>query len=185
MIPPRPMGYDRHRELIDSRNDLAFDALSAAESAAAMTINMILHPSRAGRLIEYHARDPKQPGLEAVIDKLTNSTIKSAPKSGYEGAVQIVVNDVLINALIRLAATKDASTQVRAVAFLKLKQLDSWIKERSKTLTNENWRAHFMYAQERIRRFTDDPQDFKIEISPNLPPGAPIGAGSSEFCDGF
>ena len=61
IIPPRPMGYVRHRELINSRTDLTFDALSAAESAAAMTLNVILHPSRAGRLVEYHARDSKQP----------------------------------------------------------------------------------------------------------------------------
>jgi len=184
-IPPRPMGYARHRELISSRTDLTFDAFSAVESAAGMTLGMILHPSRAGRLVEYHARDSKQPSLESVIDKLTSATFKSAQKTGYEGAVQITVNDVFLNTLLRLAANNSASTQVRSVAFLKLNQLDSWIKERIKAVADEDWKAHYMYAQERIRRFMDDPQEFKMEFELNPPPGQPIGANNSDFCDSF
>jgi hypothetical protein len=185
IIPPRPMGYARHRELVSSRTDLTFDALSAVESAAGMTLSMILHPSRAGRLVEYHARDSKQPSFETVIDKLIVATFKTPQKTGYEGVVQITVNDVFVNALIRLAANKSASTQVKAVAFLKLNQLDSLIKERIKAVADEDWKAHYMYTQERIRTFMDDPQDFKIEFELNPPPGQPIGANSSEFCGGF
>jgi hypothetical protein len=185
LIPPRPMGYARHRELISSRTDLTFDALSAVESAAGMTLSMILHPSRTGRLVEHHARDSKQPSLEAVIDKLISATFKSPQNNGYEGAVQITVNDVFVNALIRLAANKSASTQVRSIAFLKLNQLDSWIKERIKAVADEDWKAHYMYAQERIKSFIDDPQDFKMDLELNPPPGQPIGAFSSEFCGGF
>jgi hypothetical protein len=185
IIPPRPMGYVRHRELINSRTDITFDALSAAETAAAMTLNVILHPSRAGRLVEYHARDSKQPGLESVIDKLVNATIKSPQKSGYESAVQITVNDVLINALIRLAANQTSSTQVKSVVFLKLTQLEAWLKARQKDVADETWKAHYMYAQERIRTFMDAPQDFKVEQELNPPPGQPIGTDSDEFCGGF
>jgi hypothetical protein len=185
IIPPRPMGYVHHRELINSRTDITFDALSAAEAAAAMTLNVILHPSRAGRLVEYHARDSKQPGLESVIDKLVNATIKSPQKSGYESAVQITVNDVLINALIRLAANQTSSTQVRSVAFLKLIQLEAWLKDRQKGIADETWKAHYMYAQERIRTFMDAPQDFKVEQELNPPPGQPIGTDNDEFCGAF
>ena len=184
-IPPRPMGYTRHRELITSRTDLTFDALSAVESAAGMTLSMILHPSRAARLVEYHARDSNQPSLENVIDKIINATLKSPQKSGYEGVVQITVNDVFVNALLRLAANKSASTQVRSVAFLKLNQLDSWIKERIKGVVDEDWKAHYIFAQERIRRFIDDPQEFKIEFELNPPPGQPIGAQNADFCPGY
>jgi hypothetical protein len=185
LIPPRPMGFDRHRELIASRTDLTFDALSAVESAAGMTLGMILHPSRAARLVEHHGRDPKQPNLETIIDKLVNATFKGPQKNGYEGIVQITVNDVFVNTLIRLAANKSASTQVKSVAFLKLNQLDSWIKERIKAAVDEDWKAHYMYAQERIRKFMEDPQDFKIELELNPPPGQPIGSNNNEFCGGF
>ena len=120
-----------------------------------------------------------------MIDKLLIATIKSTPKNGYEGAVQITVNDVLINSLIRLAANKTSSTQVRAIAFLKLNQLDLWMKERQKAVADEDWKAHYMYAQERIRTFIDAPQDFKVEQELNPPPGQPIGMDSDEFCGGF
>jgi hypothetical protein len=185
IIPPRPMGYARHRELVNSRIDLTFDALSAVESAAGMTLGMILHPSRAGRLVEYHARDSEQPSLESVIDKLMVATFKRPQKTGYEGVVQITVNDIFVNTLIRLAANNSASNQVRAVAFLKLNQLDSLIKERIKAVADEDWKAHYMYALERIRRFSEDPQDHKLEFELNPPPGQPIGANNSEFCGGF
>jgi hypothetical protein len=120
-----------------------------------------------------------------VIDKLLLATIKSTPKTGYGGSVQITVNDVLINSLIKLAANKTSSTQVRAIAFLKLNQLDAWMKERLKAVADEDWRAHYMYAQERIRTFIDAPQDFKAEQELNPPPGQPIGMNNDEFCGGF
>jgi hypothetical protein len=184
IIPPRPMGYARHRELINSRTELTFDALSAAESAAGMTLNAILHPSRTGRLVEYHARDSKLPSLEAVIDKLLAATVKNTPRNGYEGAIQITVNDVVINSLIRLAASKTSSTQVKSIAFFKLNQLQAWLNERLKVVGDVEWRAHYMYAQERIRMFKDDPQDFKAEPELNPPPGQPIGMDINEFCGG-
>ncbi|HEX6889688.1 MAG TPA: zinc-dependent metalloprotease [Chryseolinea sp.] len=184
IMPPRPMGYARHRELINSRTELTFDALSAAESAAGMTLNAILHPSRMGRLVEYHARDSKLPSLEAVIDRLLVATVKNTPRSGYEGAIQITVNDVVINSLIRLAASKSTSTQVRSIAFFKLNQLQTWLNEHLKVVADVEWRAHYMYAQERIRMFKDDPQDFKTEPELNPPPGQPIGMDINEFCGG-
>ena len=54
-IPPRPMGYNRHRETFPSRAGLAFDALAPAEVAANHTLRLILQPDRAARLIEQHA----------------------------------------------------------------------------------------------------------------------------------
>ena len=141
-IPPRPMGYDRHRELIDSRTDLAFDALGAAETdRAEMTLRLILNPARAGRLVEHHARDPK-PALESVLDKLINTTFKSPVKNGYEGAVQITTNEVLLIQLFRLARSKEASSQVRAIAFMKIGELKNWLARSVQTTRTEAWKAH-------------------------------------------
>jgi hypothetical protein len=57
IIPPRPVGYERNREDFKFRTWENFDALSPGETAANMTLGLILHPSRAARLVEYHARD--------------------------------------------------------------------------------------------------------------------------------
>ncbi|HEY5825093.1 MAG TPA: zinc-dependent metalloprotease, partial [Cyclobacteriaceae bacterium] len=76
IIPPRPLGYTRHRELVKGRTDLTFDALSVAETAADMTFSLILHPARANRLFEHHSRDARLLSLQSVIDRLTSATIK-------------------------------------------------------------------------------------------------------------
>ncbi|MEP6738602.1 MAG: peptidase, partial [Chryseolinea sp.] len=181
MIPPRPMGYDRHRELIGSRTDLTFDALGAAETAAQLTFGAILHTSRAGRLVEHHARDSKQPSLESVLDKLVTSTFKSQAKSGYEGAVQITANEVLLENLLALAKDKRSSTLVKAITFLKLDQLRSWLVTKV-AVTDEDWKAHYAYALSQIQQFKDDSgsKEAPNELTP--PPGMPIGMFDDGFC---
>jgi len=174
-LPPRPIGYSRHRELVKVRTDLTFDALGAAEAAADMTLSILLHPARAGRLVEYHARDAKQPGLALVLDRLVEATFKAGNKTGLEGAIQITVNDVVLDNLIKLALNKDASGQVKAVAYLKTEQLRIWLMERMKVTTNEEWKAHYVYAITQIRKFQENPDEYKQDNLLAPPPGQPIG----------
>jgi hypothetical protein len=174
-LPPRPIGYTRHRELIKIRTDLTFDALGAAEAAADMTVSLLLHPARAGRLVEYHARDAKQPGLAFVIDRLIDATFKAGNKTGMEGTIQITVNDVVLDNLIKLALNKDASAQVKAVAYLKTEQLRLWLAERMKVTTNEEWKAHYSYALAQIRKFQQNPDEYRQDNLLAPPPGQPIG----------
>jgi hypothetical protein len=174
-IPPRPMDYYRHRELIKSRTDLAFDPLAAAESAADMTFDLLLHPARATRLFEHHARDNNQPSLESVIDKVTSATVKSAVKPGYYGAVQMTVNYIWTANLAKLALNKDASAQARAVAFNKLDQLKAWLTAKSSATADESWKAHFNYLNVQIKKLQDNPDEFKQDSFLAPPPGQPIG----------
>lgn len=184
-IPPRPMGYDRHRELIEGRTDLTFDPLAAAETATQMTVALILNPARAGRLLEHHARDFNQPSLEQVIDKVISATFKSKIKNSYEGEIQRTTNDVLLSNLLNLCLNKGASSQVRAVAQFKADQLKSWLTGRLNGATEEAWKAHYMYALERIRQFKEHPEVQTTPEAPNIPPGAPIGMSGYEFCGQF
>jgi hypothetical protein len=57
IIPPRPLGYDRHRELMKGKTDLTFDPLAAAETASDLTFSMILYIrlERTGYLNTIHA----------------------------------------------------------------------------------------------------------------------------------
>ena len=84
-IPPRPIGYPRTRETFKSRTGLTFDPMSAAESAASNTLEFMLQPQRAARLVEYHSRDNTQPGLDAVLNKLVAQTWKAPQPTGYKG----------------------------------------------------------------------------------------------------
>ncbi|MFZ6009109.1 MAG: zinc-dependent metalloprotease, partial [Bacteroidota bacterium] len=174
LMPPRPIGYNRSREVVKIRTDMTFDALGAAESAADMTISLMLHPSRAARLVEYHARSPQQPSLESVIDRLINATFKAGIKKDYEAAVRITVNDVVLTNLLELAASKQASAQVKAIAGLKLAQLRSWLSEVKETMP-ESLKAHYTFAVQKINRFESNPDEFQNDQLVQPPPGQPIG----------
>lgn len=172
-IPPRPLGYSRHRELMKGKTDLTFDPLSAAETAADMTFSLILHPARANRLFEHHSRDARLPSLESVIDKLISATFKAPVRSGYEGAIQMSVNYALFSNLARLALHKDASVATRAIVHLKFDQLKAWFSTR--TTTDEEWKAYYAYLTRLAIKFQEDPDEYKQENLLSPPPGQPIG----------
>jgi hypothetical protein len=182
IIPPRPIAYQRSREVIKTHTDLTFDPIAAAESATDMVFSLILNPARATRLVQQHALDGQQPSLEYVIDKIFSNTFKSTSRNGYDGQLQMLANHVLLNNLIRLALNKDASAQTRATASLKIDQLDAWLMERLKISLAEEWRAHYKYELTMIRSFKDDPKKFETENLLAPPPGQPIGQ-DEEFCD--
>lgn len=182
MIPPRALGYRRSNELIKSRTDLTFDALGAAETAAEMTFGLLLHPARASRLVEYSARNTSQPSLGMVLDQTINTTWKASKKTGYEAAIQKTVNDILLTNLLKLASNEKASGQVRAVSYLKLKSLQTWLTSKTRSETDESFKAHYQYAADRIDRFTRNPGKFKSNDALAAPAGSPIGSHMHMGC---
>lgn len=179
-IPPRPLGYQRHRELVKIRTELTFDPLTAAETAADMTYAMILHPARANRLFEHHSRDARLPSLENVIDRLLVTSIKAAPKNGYEGAVQMAIDYAMFNNLAKLALSNDAAPPAKAIALAKMKQLKTWLAVRPGA--NEEWSAFYAYLADLITRMNDDPDEFKSQQVLAPPPGQPIGDIDPDYC---
>jgi hypothetical protein len=180
-IPPHPIGYQRTREVMRTRTDLTFDPLAYAESASDMVFGLIFHPARATRLVQHNALNNQQPSLESVIDKIVNSSFKSANKSGYEGLLQMTVNHSVLNNLIKLNRNQSASAQARAIASLKIDQLKTWLTEKTKTTTNESWKAHYAYALNLIQAFRDNPEKYEAENLLSPPPGQPIGT-DEVFC---
>jgi len=173
IIPPRAIGYSRHRELIKLKTELTFDPISIAETSADMTFDLILHTARAQRLIEHHARNPKLPGLETVIDKLINATFKSPVRPGLEGSIQIATNNALFINLAKFSLHKEASSEVKAIAFLKLDELKNWLS--SKTTSDEEWKAHYNYIIRQINSLLEKPSEYRVNKLLPAPPGMPIG----------
>jgi len=120
--------------------------------------------------VEYHARDSRQPGLAAVINRLLAATWKSARASGYNGEVQRVVDSAVLYHLMALAANDRALAQARAIARFSLGELSKSLKT-----TDLDDLAHFQYAQAQIKRFLDDPKIIPVPRPLDPPDGQPIG----------
>jgi len=50
-IPPRPPGFAKTRETFPTDTGTVFDPLGAARSAVALTLDVMLEPTRAARMI--------------------------------------------------------------------------------------------------------------------------------------
>lgn len=179
LIPPRAYGMSRSRETFHVRTGLTFDPLSAAETAANITLGFLLHPARAARLVEYHSRNRTYPGFVEVSDKLISATWKAPHGSGYHAEIRRVVDNLVLHHLMSLAADERASNQVRAVASLKLQQLLLWLPEQK--TQDESQQAHFTYAMGQIRRFMEHPQKMNLSKPVSPPAGSPIGGEYFNF----
>jgi hypothetical protein len=174
IIPPRCPGYRQGRELFARHTGATFDPLSAAEAAAGLTIRLILHPSRAARLVDYHSRDKQYPGLGEVLDRVISFTWKTSHKSGKLAEIQRVVNTVFLYNLMSLASDRENAPQVRAISFLKLEELKNWLSSQLDT-EDADQRAHFLHSLSQIKRFQEDPSEIVLPSPLEAPPGAPIG----------
>jgi hypothetical protein len=182
LIPPRALGYERHRELVKLKTGLTFDPIAAAESAADMTYGLVFLPARANRLVEHHARIAAQPSLESTIDQFVTQSFKKTPKPGYEGAVQMAIDGALFFKLANLATNKDGAVQTRAIASSKLEELRGWLQSRIPATTDEEWKSFYAYIASAIARMKEDPEEFHTEYPFDPPPGMPIGDGGLEYC---
>ena len=173
-IPPRPIGYPRTREDFKSRTGLTFDPLSAAGSAASNTLALMLNSQRAARLVEYHSRDNSQPGLEAVLTKLVAQTWKAPKRSGFEGELQRLVNNLALKQLLALAADTKAPENVRGIALLQISELKTWMNK-AMSIAGNDQKANLLFGLSQIKEFENSPDKFKPAETLNMPDGSPIG----------
>lgn len=173
-IPPRPPGYDLHRELFPRTTGEAFDPINPGTIAADVTIGFILQSDRAARMVAQHAVDPVLPGLGEVIDALTKATFGAVTASPYEAEIRRAEERVLVERLAWLAASAPNS-QVRAITSLKLQNLASRLRRNA--TRNEADIAHHTLLAADIKRFIERPAAEGVTAMPAspAPPGAPIG----------
>lgn len=177
LIPPRPMGYWRSRETFPARTGPPLDPVAIAESAADLTIRLLLEPHRAARLVEYHARNPANPGLDQVIDRTIDMAWKRPAATPYSREIQRAMARRVMAHLMALARDQSTSGQVRAVAFSALDDLSRWLeRERAKPQNDAAQRAHMRYHAAQLASFSRDPKAITLPPAPALPAGSPIGA---------
>ena len=178
LIPPKAPNYHRGRESFKTRTGVTFDPMAAAEGAANTSIALLLNPQRATRLTQQKVMDSDQPGLGDAIEMLINMTWKSAVKDPYYKEIQRLTGQLTLGHLMHLALDTATSYQSRAIANLKVLQLESWLSQRVSSDMEENQRAHYQYALTLIGRYISAPESLDFIPVLSMPDGSPIG---SEF----
>jgi hypothetical protein len=180
ILPPRPPGYDLSRsgnpEWFAGRTGLTFDPEGAVEAAANLTLELLFEPTRATRLVEYQDREPGEPGLDDVIEATLKATWYAPRLGGLEGLTQSTVEDAVLNHLLALAASSEASPQAAAQARAEAVKLKGWLKAQAGAAgASSEEKAHDAAAAQKIASFEEDPGKFKAAPALEAPPGQPIG----------
>ena len=179
-IPPRPTGYPGSVETFGGHTGPTFDPIAAAETAAGTTLGFLFDGERAARLVEYNARDSKQPGLLAVIDRILDRTWKAPMQPGYKGELQVLVNNLTMKSLLGLAADTRAADNVRGETLLKVHELKDWMTGKLSG-ADPKQKASLYFGLAQIEEFEKDPNKFQPEPALEMPPGAPIGMPDNIF----
>ncbi len=161
---------DSQRELFKRTAYPAFDPVSAADTAAGLTLDALLNPVRAARLVEFHRRDSANLGFGEVLDTITRKVMQ-APPSGREGEIAKAVQMRYAYGLMDLISGS-ATPPVKTRASAELAAIQKSAARHSSD------HAAFMAAE--IQRFNARPAEAVKAVTPEqaLPPGSPIGSGS-------
>ncbi len=167
MLPPSAHRYATG-EAFPGRTQLLFDPLGAAEAAASLTLEILLHPARMARLVAYGSLGD-YPNLEEVVDRLLEVTW-DAPAQGSDYLTQVlhVAQRVTINEMMTQATSDENSGEVRAVLTQALARLASRL-ERIRSPS-----SHQATAVADIRRWQADPTRNVPAKALTMPPGDPI-----------
>ena len=180
LVPPRPPGHAKSRETFPTDTGKIFEPLGAAQSAASLTLDVLLEPTRAARLVAANARDASMPGFDDVTEALTRATWYGAQRGGVEGEIQRAVNNLVLDRLMQLAMNDGADAQVRALALAAVDAIEQWLASRVAAERDASWRAHYAFARHRIQRMRDDPASVEQLAPVTVPPGEPIGSTGPE-----
>lgn len=177
-VPPQPIGYSRGRELFKTYNGgIGIDALAAAESALNHTIQLLLHPQRLARLVEQHARDEEQLSVNYLIEEMLTSVQVYNEYNPLEKQIARIGEKLILHQLLRLAQGREVMSQVSALAWFKINQLEEYVDVLLEREEDVEQQAHYIYMLEQIRRFRNNPEAWTMPEGRPLPDGAPIGCG--------
>jgi hypothetical protein len=171
LITPRVPNNPKSRETFTGATGINFDPVSPARSAIALTLRVLLDPTRAARLERAGA-----PGFDAVIRGLLDTTWYADSRSGMNAVIARQANMQVLYELLGLAFDESADVDVRARSLSAVQELDGWLAKRSPR--DSAMSAHYRFARHEIERLQNQPEALEKLVPATLPPGSPIGSHS-------
>jgi hypothetical protein len=176
LLTPGAANYtlaESDRERFAAAAGPAFDVVSAADTAAAMTFDILLAPERMARLIEFNRRDRAYPSAADVLETI-RTRVMQAPSTRRTEPLAETVRARYAFSLMALSQA-DTTAPVKAAASTALTRFADGLDPST---------AHGAWLKERIETFQNAPADFNPPvIEPEaLPPGGPIGYAPYETC---
>lgn len=158
---------DSDRELFRPVAYPAFDVSAAADTAVNFTFDVLLHPRRAARLVEFERRDARNLGFMDMLQE-TRRYVMRTPPNGREAEIAKAVQARFAFALIELGSGEAApGVKARVDAMLRMLQTD---------LKSEN-SGHGLWLASKIDAHLNQPAVAASAVTKakKLPPGGPIG----------
>jgi len=171
LMAPRAFGVSTDGWSFGSAAAPAFDQLGIARTLAGTVVEDLLTPRRMARLAAFHARMNDSPSPEEVVARIVDRTWGARQDTRTE-SLRHVVQRVVLDQLINLAANEQATVEARAAAEWGLRRISDLV--RAPRLPEEQ--AHHQLALSDIERFLNrraEPTErsgYRAE-----PPGTPIG----------
>ena len=165
LITPPIFAEAETREQFNGRLGRVFDPISAAESAAAFSLELLLHPERLNRLAYQHSRQTSIPGVDDLIRKIFSVHFyrQPEPSDNLVARLQMVALQSVISSLQNDATSPEVKLAITA----ELMTLTEWLEDEDEV---PGYRALEHYLDHYLE--TGDWQmDFKVK---SLPPGSPI-----------
>jgi len=171
LIPPRVPNSPRTRESFAGGTGNTFDPLAPAKSAVALTLEVLLDPSRAARMARAGS-----PGYETITNALLEAAWYRPEFDGQDASIQRQTSMQVLYALLRLAFNAEADNDARALALSAVEDLAVWLARQSPR--DAMLRAHYRLARFEIERLKSDTTLIESIAPVAAPPGSPIGSFS-------
>lgn len=172
LFPPRAFGYARTRESFKSNMGPNFDPITAAGSVAAMTLDLLLEPTRLNRIFWQHAAQAEQMSLDDVLTEMTQRFNREQP-SPVKRALNDYVLELYLKQLMAVSVDKRSLPQVKSQIKYHLTQWEKWAKKHHPETVSQ--------IHDLLDQYWEESNDFKALTPPKLPDGSPIGTDVCSF----
>ncbi|MEP1444760.1 MAG: zinc-dependent metalloprotease [Paraglaciecola sp.] len=166
LITPKAYGEYRNRESFKGRTGLTFDPISAAESAAAYSLNLLLKAERLNRVAQQKQQLKDAPDLGYLMNRLFKQTIKHGTNKAHP-QLSNRVNYLVLDQVVKAMQQANLAPEVRGEIETNLVELHKWFKNNKRNAHN----AVMARQLEQYWRVGEWKSQFKVKP---LPPGSPI-----------